>query len=147
MAYGFFRYDVQGLDKKGNPIYKADKITVMDKPNGMKDVARVWYDTDTDTLVAAEQGVEENGRSDMRRIGRIFVCKDYLKGNRDPIHFTSGAGSQAQCIAVAGDYVFTGGWFKRRRSSSTDFPTASLPAPSTPDPRSGAWRAPGGWTS
>ena len=28
MAYGFFRYDFQGLDAKGNPIYRADKITV-----------------------------------------------------------------------------------------------------------------------
>ena len=61
MAYGFFRYDFQGLDDKGNPIYSADKITVMEKPKGMKNVARVCYDSDTDTLVAAEEGVEERG--------------------------------------------------------------------------------------
>ena len=27
MAYGFFRYDFQGLDDKGNPTYRADKVT------------------------------------------------------------------------------------------------------------------------
>ena len=26
MAYGFFRYGVQGLDARGNPIYSANKI-------------------------------------------------------------------------------------------------------------------------
>ncbi len=34
MAYGFFRYDFQGLDSKGNPIYRADKITIMEPPEG-----------------------------------------------------------------------------------------------------------------
>ena len=89
MAYGFFRYDFQGLDEKGNPIYSADKITVMAKPKGMKNVARVCYDSDTDTLVAAEEGVEERGHPDMRHIGRIFVCRNYLAGNRDAVIFTS----------------------------------------------------------
>ena len=41
MAYGFFRFDFQGLDAKGNPIYSADKITPLEKPAGMKNVARV----------------------------------------------------------------------------------------------------------
>jgi hypothetical protein len=109
MAYGFFRYDFQGLDAKGNPIYRADTITVMDPPKGMKSVARVWYDTDTDTLVAAEEG------SDMRHIGRVFVCKNYLKGNRDAVTFTSGAGTEAGCVTAAGEYVFTGGWKERGR--------------------------------
>ncbi len=36
MAYGFFRYDFQGLDSVGNPIYSADKITVMEPPEGVK---------------------------------------------------------------------------------------------------------------
>jgi sugar lactone lactonase YvrE len=115
MAYGFFRYDFQGLDPKGNPIYSADKITVMELPKGMTNVARVWYDTDTDTLVAAEQGVEERGRPDMRHIGRVFVCKNYLAGNRDTISFTSGAAREAACVTAAGDYIFTGGWKERGR--------------------------------
>jgi hypothetical protein len=109
MAYGFFRYDFQGLDGHGNPIYSADKITVMEPPKGMKSVARVWYDVDTDTLVAAEEG------EDMRHIGRVFICKRYLAGNRDAVTFTSGARSEAACVAVAGDYVFTGGWKERGR--------------------------------
>ncbi len=107
MAYGFFRYDFQGLDAQGNPIYQADKVTVMDPPKGMKTVARVWYDTETDTLVAAEEG------SDMRHIGKVFICKGYLAGNRDAVTFESGAGEEAECVAVAGEYVFTGGWKKR----------------------------------
>lgn len=115
MAYGFFRYDFQGLDNHGNPIYSADKITVMDRPRRMKDVARVWYDSDSDMLVAAEQGVDEQGQSDMRHIGRVFVCRHYLAGNRDAISFSSAAGAQASCVAAAGDYVFTGGWKERGR--------------------------------
>jgi hypothetical protein len=110
MAYGFFRYDFQGLDAKGNPVYRADKITVMEPPKGMTNVARVWYDVDTDTLVAAEQ----SGR-DMRHINRVFICKEYLAGNRDAVTFTSAAGKEAECVAAAGDYVFTGGWKERGR--------------------------------
>ena len=49
----------------------------------------------------------------MRHIGRIFVCKDYLKGNRDAVVFASGAGGEAGCVAAAGDYAFTGGWKAR----------------------------------
>ncbi len=109
MAYGFFRYDFQGLDSRGNPIYSADKITVMDPPRGMKSVARVWYDVDTDTLVAAEQA------EDMRHIGRVFICKGYLAGNRDAVTFTSHAGREAGCVTAAGGYVFTGGWKERGR--------------------------------
>ena len=109
MAYGFFRYDFQGFDPKGNPTYRADKVTVMDPPKGMKKVARVWYDSDTDTLVAADEG------SDMRHIGRVFVCKNYLAGNREAVSFRPGAKAQAACVAAAGDYVFTGGWEERGR--------------------------------
>jgi hypothetical protein len=109
MAEGFFRYDFQGLDARGNPIYRADKITVMDPPTGMKSVARVWYDSASDTLVAAEEG------SDIRHIGRVFICKHYLAGSRDAISFSPGAGKQAECMAAAGDYVFTGGWEGRGR--------------------------------
>ena len=67
MAYGFFRYDFQGLDAQGNPIYAADKITVLDKPQGVNKVARVVYLDDTDTLIVADEG------SDMRHISRVFI--------------------------------------------------------------------------
>lgn len=115
MAYGFFRYDFQGLDQKGNPIYRADKVTPMTPPEGMRSVARVWYDVDSDTLVAAEEGSDERGHADMRHIGRVFICKGYLAGNRQAIYFKSGAGGEAGCVAAAGDYVFTGGWKERGR--------------------------------
>jgi hypothetical protein len=115
MAYGFFRYDFQGLDPKGNPIYRADRTTLLERPKGMKEVARVWYDSDSDTLVAAEEGVDERGRPDMRHIGDVFVCRGYLGGRRDAVRFRSGAGDEAACVAAAGDYVFTGGWKARGR--------------------------------
>ena len=115
MAYGTFRYEFQGLDPKGNPIYRADKVATWDPPEGMRDVARVWYDSDADTLVAAEQGVDEDDRADMRHIGKIFVCRGYKAGNRKAIAFASGAGREAACVAAAGDYVFTGGWKERGR--------------------------------
>lgn len=82
----------------------------MQLPKGMTNIARVWYAADTDTLVADEQA----GR-DMRHIGRVFVCRDYLAGNRDAISFTSAAGKEAACVTAAGDYVFTCGWKERGR--------------------------------
>lgn len=115
MAHGAFRYLFQGLDPKGNPIYRADKIASWDPPQGMKKPSRAWYDVDSDTLVAAEEGVDEKGRPDMRHIGRIFVCKGYRAGNRQAVTFTSGAGREAGCVAAAGEYVFTGGWKTRGR--------------------------------
>ncbi len=113
MAYGFFRYDFQGLDPKGNPIYSADKITVLDKPRGVDRPARVCYLDDSDTLVVAEEGRDEEGRPSMRHIGRVFVCRGYKAGNRDAISFLSGAGREAGCVAAVGDYAFTGGWKAR----------------------------------
>lgn len=109
MAYGFFRYDFQGLDAKGNPIYAADKITVLDPAQGAQKIARVVYLDDSDTLIVANEG------SDMRHIGNIIVCKGYLAGNRQTISFKSGAGREAECIAASGDYIFTGGWKERGR--------------------------------
>ncbi len=109
MAYGFFRYDFQGLDAKGNPIYAADKITALDKPQGVNKVARVIYLDESDTLIVADEG------RDMRHIGRVFICKNYLAGNRETVAFESAAGKEAGCVAAAGEYVFTGGWKERGR--------------------------------
>jgi len=113
MAYGFFRYDFQGLDAKGNPIYSADKITVLDKPEGVDKVARVCYLDDSDTLVIGEEGRNEEDRPSMRHISRVFVCKEYLAGNRKTVSFVPGPGKEAGCVAAAGDYAFTGGWKTR----------------------------------
>ncbi len=109
MAYGFFRYDFQGLDSKGNPIYSADKTTVLELPKGVTKVSRVVYLDDSDTLIVADEG------SDMRHIGKVFVCKNYLAGNRETVSFVSGAGAEAGCVAATGDYAFTGGWKERGR--------------------------------
>jgi len=109
MAYGFFRYDFQGLDSIGNPIYRADKITVLDPPKGVGKVARVVYLDESDTLIVADEG------SDMRHIGRVFICKGYRAGHRETVSFDSAAGAEAGCVAAAGDYVFTGGWKERGR--------------------------------
>lgn len=115
MAYGFFRYDFQGLDPQGNPIYSADKVTILDKPRGVNNVARVCYLDDSDTLVVAEEGLEEKGNPSMRHIQRVHICRGYLAGNRDTVSFVPGAGREAGCVAAAGDYVFTGGWKARGR--------------------------------
>ena len=71
MAYGFFRYDFQGLDDRGNPIYRADKVTVLDPPEGMRTVARVWYDADRDLLVAAERGERHAAHRPRVRLQRL----------------------------------------------------------------------------
>ncbi len=109
MAYGFFRYDFQGLDAQDNPIYSSDKVTVLDKPMGVNKIARVCYLDDTDTLIVAEEG------SDMRHITRVFVCKGYLAGNRETVSFVSGAGKEAACVTAVGDFAFTGVWKERGR--------------------------------
>lgn len=109
MAYGFFRYDFQGFDVHGNPIYSADKATVLEKPEGVGTVARVVYLDASDTLVVAEEG------SDMRHIGRVHVCRGYMAGNRKTVSFLPGAGKEAACVAASGDHVFTGGWKERGR--------------------------------
>lgn len=113
MAYGFFRYDFQGLDAQGNPIYSADKVTVLDKPKGVGTVARVCYLDDTDTLVIGEEGQDEKGKPSMRHIRRVFICRGYLVGNRETVSFVPGAGGEAGCVTAAGDYAFTGGWKTR----------------------------------
>ena len=113
MAYGFFRYDFQGLDAKGNPIYSADKITILDKPKGVNKVARVCYLDDSDTLVVAEEGSDEKGRPSMRHISRVFICKGYLAGHRETVSFVPGPGREAGCVTAVGDYAFTGGWKTR----------------------------------
>ncbi len=109
MAYGFFRYDCQGIDDQGNPVYAADKITVLERPKGVEQVARVIYLDDTDTLIVAEEG------SDMRHIRKVVVCRNYLAGNRETVAFAPGAGPEAACVAATGDYAFTGGWKARGR--------------------------------
>lgn len=109
MAYGFFRYDCQGLDERGNPIYRSDKITTLDLPRGVTKVARVVYLDQTDTLIVADEA------QDMRHIGKVYICKNYLAGNRETVSFESGGGKESGCVAAAGDYVFTGGWKERGR--------------------------------
>jgi len=109
MACGFFRYDFQGLDARGNPIYRGDKITVLDRPEGVDKPVRVVYLDDSDALIVANQG------SDLRHIGSVIICPKYQAGNRKSIAFTSGAAAEAACVAAAGDYVFTGGWKERGR--------------------------------
>jgi hypothetical protein len=109
MAYGFFRYDCQGLDDRGNPVYRADKITLLDPPKGPAKIARVCYLDDADTLIVADEG------EDMRHIRRVYVCKGYKAGNRETVSFAPPAGAEAACVAAAGDYVFTGGWKERGR--------------------------------
>ena len=109
MAYGFFRYDFQGLDARGNPIYSADKITSLEKPKGVNKVARVCYLDDSDTLIIGEEG------SDMRHISRVFICKGYVAGNRETVSFAPVAGKEAACVTAAGDYAFTGGWEARAK--------------------------------
>jgi len=109
MAYGFFRYDFQGLDERGNPIYRAENTTVLEPPQGVKTIARVVYLDDSDTLIVADEG------SDMRHISRVFICHGYLAGNRATVSFVPAAGAEAACVAAAGDYVFTGGWKERCR--------------------------------
>jgi hypothetical protein len=78
-------------------------------------VARVCYLDESDTLILAEEGRDEQNQASMRHISRVFICRGYLAGNRETISFIPGAGSEAGCVAAAGDYVFTGGWKNRGR--------------------------------
>jgi hypothetical protein len=115
MAHGAFRYRFQGIDPRGNPTYDADHVTPWNPPEGVKAPTRVWHDAATDTLVVAEQGLDEQGRPDMRHIGRVFIQRTDPDGKPRVVSFRSGAAEEAGCMAVAGNYVFTGGWKARGR--------------------------------
>jgi hypothetical protein len=82
---------------------------VLERPKGVNKVGRVVYLDAPDTLIVAEEA------RDIRHIGRVFVCQGYLAGNRETVSFESAAGKEAECVAAAGDYVFTGGWKERGR--------------------------------
>ena len=51
----------------------------------------------------------------MRHLNRVFICRNYLAGNRDAVSFIPGAGKEAACVTAVGDFVFTGGWKERGR--------------------------------
>ena len=70
MAYNFFRYDFQGLDEHGNPVYSPDKITIMDRPKGLEKVARLWYDTGS-AIFADVEHAGSAGKS------RLYSHEDY----------------------------------------------------------------------
>jgi hypothetical protein len=109
LASGLYRYEYQGLDSIGNPIYSVDKCTQMPRPDGVNNPLRVVYDSERDILVTAEKG------KDNFQMSAIHICKDYMKGGRQTVSFNSGAGGDAGCLAVAGDYVFSAGWEQRSK--------------------------------
>ena len=137
MAYGFFRYDFQGLDGKGNPVYHADKTTRLEMPKGVKKPARVCYLDESDTLIVAEEG------EDMRHISRVFVCKGYLAGNRETISFVPASGKYAGCVTAAGEYAFTGGWQARGKVAVNRLSDGSFVGEFDPGPNVGGVEATG----
>jgi len=76
-------------------------------------VARVCYLDDIDTLIVADEG-----REDMRHIGRVFICKGYLAAIAK--RFFRAACRQGSGMRSSDwDYAFTGGWKERVGSGST----------------------------
>lgn len=117
MGNGLYKYEFQGLDTYGNPIYDAENVKQMPLPPGMKNCNRANYDSERDILMAAEYGTDEKGELSLRHLGRIFIVKDYVKnsGTTNPIIFKSEGGEQAGSLTMEGDYVFSGGWKNRLR--------------------------------
>ena len=86
----------------------------------------------------------------MRHIGRVFVCKGYLAGNREAVSFRAGRGGREAGLrgGVAGDYAFTGGWKERGRVRVNRLSDGSGGrASSSPARRSATWKRPAGSTS
>jgi hypothetical protein len=131
LANGLYRYEFQGLDSAGNPIYTVDKCTQMPKPDGVSNPIRVMYDTDRDLLVTAENA---GGNFHIRQIA---ICKDYMQGSRATVTFTSGAGGDAGCLAVAGEYVFSAGWQQRGKVFINKLSDGSEVGVLTPGPEVG----------
>lgn len=117
MGNGLYKYEFQGLDKHGNPIYDSEHVRQMPLPLGMKNCNRANYDSDRDILMASEYGTDEKGELSLRHLGKIFIVKDYLKnvGITKPIIFSSEGGLQSGTLTMEGDYVFSSGWKNRLR--------------------------------
>jgi hypothetical protein len=87
------RWNMQGFDNAGNPIYSEDKITDFGSAPGFGGVQKLDYNVERDILVVADNG-------------SIGVFKDWSKGNRTPLSRFDARSTSPCGYALAGDYIF-----------------------------------------
>ncbi len=107
------RMRCKGLDAKGIPIYSEEAVEVADRPQGWKNLDRVEYDVDSDTLYCGGY-TDEYPRDDnhFAPLGRVIgAYPNWSKGNREPawrtpIPYSKKPYYLAKSMAFAGDYIF-----------------------------------------
>ncbi|MFN7415568.1 MAG: hypothetical protein ACK5RT_17060 [Dolichospermum sp.] len=115
---GIRHYPLQGLDAKGNPIYTYSSMKKIRTPSTFKDLRRIEYFPETDTMYLSGFTIEHPAFADDAKVigSEIARFDNWSKGNRTPKwrtvvpYDTTGKGEIATAaMSVAGDYVFAVG--------------------------------------
>ncbi|QYX33750.1 hypothetical protein [Sphaerospermopsis torques-reginae] len=113
---GIRHYPLQGLDSKGNPIYNYRSMQKEKTPSFFKDLRRIEYFPETDTMYLSGFTAEHPSIGDEAKVvgSEIARFDNWSKGNRTPKwrtvipYDTTGKREIATAaMSVAGDYVFT----------------------------------------
>jgi hypothetical protein len=115
---GIRHYPLQGLDAKGNPIYTYSSMEKIKTPSIFKDLRRIEYFPETDTMYLSGFTMEHPAFADDAKVvgSEIARFDNWSQGNRTPKwrtvipYDTTGKELIATAaMSIAGDYVFTVG--------------------------------------
>ena len=115
---GIRHYPLQGIDAKGNPIYTYSSMQKLKTPSTFKDLRRIEYFPETDTMYLSGFTIEHPAFADDAKVigSEIARFDNWSKGNRTPKwrtvvpYDTTGKGEIATAaMSIAGDYVFAVG--------------------------------------
>jgi hypothetical protein len=112
---GIRHFPLQGIDAKGNPIYTYSSMKKFATPQAIKDIRRIEYFPETDTMYLS--GFTERypaAYDDGKLFGsEIFRYDNWSKGNRKeswriavPYDTTANPEVLTASMSISGDYVF-----------------------------------------
>jgi hypothetical protein len=113
---GIRHYPLQGLDNKGNPIYTYSSMQKQKTPSIFKDLRRIEYFPETDTMYLSGFTAEYPAFGDDTGVvgSEIARFDNWSKGNRTPkwrtvVPYDSNGKRliSTASMSIAGDYVFT----------------------------------------
>ncbi|TWH39405.1 hypothetical protein [Dulcicalothrix desertica] len=115
MSEGIRHFPLQGIDSKGNPIYTYSSMKKFATPAEIKDIRRIEYFPETDTMYLS--GFTERypaGSDDGKAFGsEVFRYDNWSKGNRKerwrvavPYDTKANPEVVTASMTVAGDYLF-----------------------------------------
>jgi hypothetical protein len=115
---GIRHYPLEGIDAKGNLIYNYSSMEKIKTPSIFKDLRRIEYFPETDTMYLSGFTAEHPAFADDAKVigSEIARFDNWSKGNRTPKwrtvvpYDTTGKGQIATAaMSIAGDYVFVVG--------------------------------------